>query len=186
MIENTTSDYSNLNRYVLLRRSAVSEAKAETLRTFESDGFALRTAHVRYDERSAVGLAPLSARVLVGADHIPTRWLVQQMKPSWLGVGATAHWNAMASFHEEGFACAYCLHPRDDDDNQALIPTVAFVSFWSGLLLTPYLIRSASGAALTAREQHVFLTPLRPESVWAGPVVRRPNCPICGRGARAA
>jgi hypothetical protein len=91
----------------------------------------------------------------------------------------------MASFHAEGFACACCLHPRDDE-NDAPIPTVAFVSFWSGLLLAAYLTRSVAGEVLTAREQHVFLTPLRPESVWWAPVSRRSNCSVCGREARVA
>lgn len=185
IIENTSSDCSNLNRYSLLRRSNVFEAKAETLLTLDSGGLNLQAAHVRYDERSALALAPLAPRVLVGVDHIPTRWLVQGMQPRWLGVGATTHWNAMASFHAEDVACARCLHPRDDE-NDAPIPTIAFVSFWSGLLLTAYLTRSAAGEKLTMGEQHVFLTPLRSESAWWGPVGRRPQCPVCSRASRAA
>lgn len=185
VIEDTSSDYSNLNRYALLRCSDVFGSKAETLLRLDTGSLRLEAAPVRYDDGSVAALAPLAPRVLVGVDHIPTRWLVQQMQPRWLGVGATTHWNAMASFHEEGRACARCLHPRDDD-NDAPIPTVAFVSFWSGLLLAAYLTRSAAGELLTAREQHVFLTPLRPESVWWGPIARRPNCPVCGRGVRAA
>jgi hypothetical protein len=107
------------------------------------------------------------------------------MQPRWLGIGATTHWNAMDSFHTEGFACARCLHPRDDE-NDAPIPTTAVVSFWSGLLLAAYLTRNAAGEALMAREQHVFLTPLRPEAVWWGPVARRTRCPVCSGAARVA
>jgi hypothetical protein len=185
VIEDTSSDYSNLNRYALLRCSDVFGSKAETLLRLDTGNLKLEAATVRYDERSVAALAPLAPRVLVGVDHIPTRWLVQQMQPRWLGIGATTHWNAMTSFHEEGRACARCLHPRDDD-NDARIPTVAFVSFWSGLLLAAYLTRSAAGELLTARDQHVFLTPLRPESVWWGPIARRSHCSVCGRGVRAA
>jgi hypothetical protein len=48
-------------------------------------------------------LAQLAPHVPVGVDHIPTRWLVQQM-PRWFGVGATTHWSAGTSFDERELA----------------------------------------------------------------------------------
>jgi hypothetical protein len=78
-------------------------------------------------------------KVLVGVDDIPTRWNVQLQQPHWLGIGATTHWDAMAAYHEQGLACAQCLHPRDDPTT-ALIPTVAFVSYFAGLLLACYFL----------------------------------------------
>jgi hypothetical protein len=187
VIEDTTSDYSNLNRYALLRRSQVFNGKVDTLRSIELGDLTLQPVPVRYDERSASQLAPLAPRVLVGVDHIPTRWFVQRMQPRWLGIGATTHWSAMTSYHERDLACGWCLHPRDDAAN-TLIPTVAFVSFWSGLLLASQFVRSAAGEILLPREQHAYLTPFRPESIWRAPVAPRPDCPLCGQlgGTRAA
>jgi hypothetical protein len=100
IIEDATSDYSNLNRYGLLRRSQVFGRKVDTLIGINLGELRLQMAPVRYDECSADQLAPLGPRVLVGVDHIPTRWLVQLMQPRWLGIGATTHWGAMTSFHE--------------------------------------------------------------------------------------
>lgn len=187
IIEDATSDYSNLNRYGLLRRSQVFMRKANTLKGINLGDLRLQIAPVRYDERSMHELAPFASRVLVGVDHIPTRWLVQQMQPRWLGIGATTHWGAMTSIHEGDLACGRCAHPRDDPAD-TLIPTVAFVSFWSGLLLATQFVRSAAGEALLSREQQAYLTPFRPESIWWAPVAPRADCPHCGlRGdARAA
>lgn len=186
VIEDATSDYSNMNRYGLLRRSQVFEQKVDTLMGIDLGDLRLQIAPLRYDEDSADRLAPFAPRVLVGVDHIPTRWLVQQMQPRWLGIGATTHWGAMTSFHERDLACGRCAHPRDDAGD-APIPTVAFVSFWSGLLLAAQFVRSAAGEAVTPREQQAYLTPFRPESIWRAPVALRQDCPICGqRGSRAA
>lgn len=178
VIENTTSDHSNLNRYALQRRSDLFAFKTETLRRFSIDNLRITTENVRLEASTFASLMPLAPRVLVGVDHIPTRWFVQESDPKWLAIGASTHWNAMASFHVEGLACARCLHP-EDDDNDAPIPTVAFVSFWVGLLQVAYLLRDLAGAPGTAHDQHIFLTPLRPEAPWRGAVIVKPECPIC-------
>lgn len=185
IVEDTVSDYSNLNRYSLLRRSQVSARKVKTLLEIDLGELRLTSAPVRFDEQSVGELLPLAQRVLIGVDHIPTRWFVQRLEPTWLGVGATTHWNAMASFHERGLACAGCLHPRDDLADTP-IPTAAFVSFWSGLLLAAHFVRAAGGGMFGCREQQVFLTPMRPESVWWSPVARHRECPVCGGQLRAA
>jgi hypothetical protein len=178
LIEDTTSDHSNLNRYALLRRSEVGRSKAQTLAEIGLGELKLTPVTVRYSEHTVRKLQPLAPQVVVGVDHIPTRWLVQRAWPTWLGVGATTHWNAMSSAHGEGLACAGCLHPRDDGDNN-LIPTVAFVSFWAGLLLSVRLLRAAAGERPAVEDQHEFWTPLRPERIWRGPVERRVQCPVC-------
>jgi hypothetical protein len=180
VIEDATSDYSNLNRYPLLRRSQAFNRKVDSLMGVDLGDLRLQMAPVRYDESSADQLAPLASRVLVGVDHIPTRWLVQRMQPRWLGIGATTHWGAMASFHERDLACGWCLHPRDDAADTP-IPTVAFVSFWSALLLATQFIRSTAGETLPRGEQQTYLTPFRPESIWRAPVAPREDCPICGQ-----
>jgi hypothetical protein len=178
VIEFTASDLSNLNRYALLLAADVPNPKTATLRNFTRAGFEVTSAECRLEASTAMNLLPLAPRVLLGVDHIPTRWFAQELAPGWLGIGATSHWNAMASFHEPGLACAQCAHPHDDD-NDAPIPTVAFVSFWAGLLQVAYLIRQLNNGATSANEQHVFLTPLRAENPWWGEIRARPNCPLC-------
>lgn len=168
------ADLPNLNRYALLRRSAVEHAKTRLLREVVRPGLMLEPVEARFQD-CATGLNP---RVVVGVDDIPTRWSVQEAKPRWLGIGATTHWSAMASHHYRGVACARCLHPRDDPD-VGRIPTVAFVSLFAGLFLASYLLRSAAGEDVPADEQYLFLSPLRPERVWRSPVSARPTCPTC-------
>ena len=184
VIENTASDLSNLNRYSLLLASDLSKPKTEILQRFVRKGFTVTVANVRLEASTVLSLLPLAPRVLLGVDHIPTRWFAQELSPAWLGIGATTHWSAMASFHEAGLACARCAHPRDDD-NDAPIPTVAFVSFWSGLLLVAYLIRHLGTGAVATHEQHIYLTPLRADEPWWGPIRTRPDCPLCGEAQAA-
>jgi hypothetical protein len=179
IIEAEASDLTNLNRYMLLRRSRVAFGKGDTLQSLDLGDLGVHVTPIRYEEGTIAAIGELAPRVLVGVDHIPTRWAVQRANPRWLGIGATTHWCAMSSFHKAELACAWCMHPRDDATN-APIPTVAFVSFWSGLLLAAHFVRSVAGDAIALREQHVFLTPLRPESAWWSPVAVRRDCPICG------
>jgi len=167
---------SNLNRNMLLLRSAIIHAKASNIASLMPDGLTA-TANVQRYTAEIAELNSLAAKVLVGADHIPTRWLVQRANPEWLGVGATTHWSAMASFHGCGQPCAGCLHPTDDP-NDAPIPTVAFVSFWAGLMLATEFLRSQAGEVLALDAQQTFLTPIRPETTWRSAIVFRENCPV--------
>lgn len=172
-------DLTNLNRYALALRSDVDTRKVDILASRAPRGLRVTPVGLRLDERSAEALRPTAERVLVGVDHIPTRWVAQQLGQSWLAIGATSHWDAMVSVHAPGLACARCAHPIDDP-GEGPIPTVAFVSFWGGLLLASELLRAASGLPDVRQRQHAYLTALRPECVWRGPVAPRPQCPICG------
>jgi hypothetical protein len=128
-------------------------------------------------------LGQFAPRVLVGTDDIPVRWQVQAEKPPWLGIGATTHWAAMASFHREGLGCARCLHPRDEP-TAGPIPTIAFVSFFAGLMLSCYFIRTVAGERVPPNEQYSYMSPLRPEHIWRSPVAVRADCPTCQFGER--
>jgi hypothetical protein len=178
---------SNLNRYSLMLACHNGLDKAPTLSSLLGVGISLNPVAIRYSLGSS--LEPLAPQVVIGVDDIPTRWHVQRSNPDWLTIGATTHWSAMASMHEPGLGCAQCLH-REDDPGDAPIPTQACVSFWGGLLVAAYLARNAVGRPIPADEQHVFLTPFRPESAYGGAVPIRPNCPTCGptrhRGERGA
>lgn len=180
VIEPETSDLSNLNRYMLLRRTYCGTRKIDDLASLDMGGIALSGVPMRYDERTINDIGPFAATVLVGVDHIPTRWLVQRARPRWLGIGATSHYSAMASHHEAGTACAQCLHPRDEPD-QGPIPTAAFVSFWAGLWLASLVSRHAAGERLPQAAQSIYMTSLRAESpraTWRSVVHSRQGCPI--------
>lgn len=187
VIEPESADGSNLNRYPLLLRSAVGQKKAELLRILMAPHLELQAIPIRYKGGTMAGVGEFLPSVLVGVDDIPVRWKVQEQDPNWLGIGATTHWAAMASFHQRGMACARCLHPRDDQGN-GRIPTAAFVSFFAGLMLACYFIRAIGKEAVSPAEQYAYLSPLRLERLRHSPVARRLDCPTCNRveGHRAA
>lgn len=178
IIEPQVGDYSNLNRYMLMLLSAVNQPKGWLLSSVMPPQFPLTAIAVRYAGGHVQEVGAFAPKVLVGVDDIPTRWNVQLQQPHWLGIGATTHWDAMALYHEQGLACAQCLHPRDDPTT-ALIPTVAFVSYFAGLLLACYFLRSGAGEAISRDQQYTYFSPLRPEFIWRTPVAHRPMCPTC-------
>lgn len=180
VLDDDVSALSNLNRNALLLRSAVGQDKVEDLARYGL-GLRITPAPVRF----APGV-PVGDVVLVGVDDIPSRWAVQATRPAWLGVGATAAYSVQVSAHEPGGPCVGCLHPSAGDATGP-IPTVAFVSFWSGLLLAVRLILHRAGHGASADAQTYF-SPLRPEGwIYAGMgVPARPDCPVaCEASGRA-
>jgi hypothetical protein len=179
VIEPDTADISNLNRYMLLRHSRLKQFKAHDLAAvLTGSGLTIEPVPKRYEAGQLPVLLPLAPSVLVGVDDIPTRWAVQRARPAWLGIGATTHWSGMASLHAAGLGCAECLHPTDDPTN-APIPTVAFVSFWAGLLTASYFLRHRAGEAIPMSAQQIYLTPLRPEHPTLSAVPKRLGCVSC-------
>ena len=180
VIEPDFADLSNLNRYMLLLHSQLGAQKAKDLEEMcTGSGLVIEPIPKRYEPKQVEAIA-LRELALIGVDDIPSRWLVQRAKPTWLGIGATTHWSAMASFHVPGVGgCAQCLHPVNDPTD-APIPTVAFVSFWAGLLTAAYFLRSKSGGLRDGvTEQQIYVTPFRPENpVWAA-VPTRSGCVTC-------
>lgn len=179
IIEPEMPDLSNLNRYMLLRRSEIPLKKAVLLRELTHPRLKFEAIVDRFQGGSKQQLGELAPNVLVGVDDIPTRWEVQAQQPQWLGIGATTHWAAMASFHRRGLACARCLHPRDELA-AGPIPTVAFVSFFSGLMAACYFTRRQAGEQTSLAEQYTYLVPLRPETIWRSSVASRIDCLSCG------
>jgi len=179
VIEPEDAGLSNLNRYALLLRSASHSPKAPGLTALASGLIELTPINQRFDEDLIPALSGgLAKNVIVGVDDIPSRWAVQATRPTWLGIGATSHWSAMSSVHTAGSGCAHCLH-NEDDPETGTIPTVAFVSFWAGLLTASYFLRHLAGADAPPPKRQVYVTPLRPENpVWS-PVPVRVGCPTC-------
>ena len=172
---------TNLNRYALLLRDQLGDPKVAHLAALSLGGLSIEPMPQRYEDEFTNGT--LAGRVLVGVDHIPSRWSVQRAQPLWLGIGATTHWSAMASFHQPGLPCAGCLHPYDDPA-EGPIPTVAFVSFMAGLQLATYFLQDVAGE--TPTHQQTYLTVLRPETLWRSAIARHPKCPVGHDQDRAA
>jgi hypothetical protein len=178
ILEPEVGDFSNLNRYAMLRQSAVGKLKADVLEALMPPRLKLRPFPIRYEGGRVPQLGEFALNVLVGVDDIPTRWKVQNQNPRWLGIGATTHWAAMASYHRDGLPCARCLHPRDEAGTGP-IPTVAFVSLFAGLALAAYFVRMRAGGQISVSDQYVYFSPLRPQHIWRSPVGTRGDCPNC-------
>jgi hypothetical protein len=144
VIEREVLDLSNVNRYMLSRASLDGIAKTTMLTAYSTSRLSISGLPIRYDEKSIARVGPLAPRVLVGVDHIPSRWVVQREASGWVGVGATQSLEALVSGHSPGEPCAGCLHGREPDGDN-LVPTISFVSFWSGLLLALELLTQAAG-----------------------------------------
>ncbi len=180
VLEPDRLDVSNLNRYPLARRSRVRNPKIDVLSEWSRPNFTISGQSVRVDADSLNALRPLAEHVLVGVDHIPSRWVIQRGVPGWLGVGSTASFITLTSEHDGIGGCAGCLHPCDDDV-EAMIPTVSFVSYWAGLLVAVRLLRKAMGLGRDPARQALCLTPLRLDlqgSFRWQPVLISPRCPV--------
>lgn len=148
VIESDRLDLSNLNRYMLGRHSHDKQAKSQILESYNTSHFKIGGVSARYEEDTRSQLGPLRKRVLVGVDHIPSRWLTQREAMGWVGVGSTQSVEVLVSAHDPGTPCAGCLHPREIRvDPEA--PTISVVSFWAGLLLALELLCDAAGAKPT-------------------------------------
>lgn len=148
---------SNLNRYALARRSLLDWLKTNALRSFATPDIGISGVSGTFDDTTARRLAPMAPRLLVGVDHIPSRWVAQRAAvASWLCVGASSHDFVLVSAHPTGSACAGCVHTRDEH-TVGQIPTISFVSFWAGLVQALELIAEAAGRSPSrSRSTHVW------------------------------
>ena len=148
---------SNLNRYALALRSMLGWPKTRALASFETPSIRITGSGERFDDATARHLAPMAPRLLVGVDHIPSRWAAQRAAAaSWVCVGASSHDFVLVSAHPPGSACAGCVHTRDEDLT-GQIPTISFVSFWAGLVQALELTAAAAGKSpVWTRSTHVW------------------------------
>lgn len=177
VIEPQHGDISNLNRYMLMLCSHRHFPKADDLANTVGGGLSIEPVTRRYDADAHAQIAPLAPAVVVGADDIPTRWVVQRAAPGWLGVGATELYQSVASFHRPGLACAGCAHPYDAPAS-GNIPTAAFVSFFGGLFVAALFARHAAGEDIGIEWQQTTFFPMRPDGGWRGPVIEHTACPV--------
>jgi hypothetical protein len=180
VIDNDTNNISNANRYLLLNLERLALPKAVDLATQHFPGLSISPLNFRYEAKNLPQIGRFAPAVLVGVDHIPTRWDVQQASPDWLGISATSHYGMMFTAHERNLPCARCAHPVDDPDFGD-IPTVSFVSFWAGLFLAARYARSISCGQENPNCQQIWFCPIRPEAQPSlTPVQFRASCQ-CGR-----
>jgi hypothetical protein len=174
-------DLSNLNRYPLARRSGVDSPKIIGLQNCSTAALRITGVPSQYDEDLSAAMT-LADKVLVGTDNVQSRWLAQGAAPGWLGIGATSHFQAMASEHGPSVrgGCGGCAHPINDNV-VATIPTVSFVSYAAGLMLAARLVRHNSGRATEAAKQAMSLLALRLDTKygqWAHGVTINDDCPV--------
>lgn len=175
VFDGDVSDQSNQNRNMLLVRKLMHLTKVGLFAHFS------RALQIEQIGRHFVGsdLSSLAARVAVGVDDIPTRWLLAGSSVGWMGVGATSHFSSMSSVHFPHSACAACLHPRDEHIDGP-IPTIAFVSFLAGLMMAADLIVDLSRPTYVPASRQRYLTSLHLEddsAAFSTPVAPRADCP---------
>jgi len=171
---------SNLNRYALALRSMLTWSKTRALARFATDNVKIIGHNKTFDDTTAPGLHPLAPRILVGVDHIPSRWAAQRQATSnWACVGSSSHDYVLLSAHPPGAACAGCVHPHDDDFTGD-IPTISFVSFWAGLTQALELMAHAAGRTPNyARSTHLWPLGLEnPRGIHTFPQQPAMDCPI--------
>jgi hypothetical protein len=175
---------ANLNRYALALRSMVGWAKTRALGSFSTPGITITGSDEKFDEVTARHLAPIAQRLLVGVDHIPTRWAAQRAATGWICVGASSHDFAMVSVHPPRTPCAGCAHPRDEDV-LGEIPTISYISFWAGLIQALELIAtSAPRLPALARTTHIWPLGLEnPHGIHQFSQAPTRRCPV---GCRAS
>ena len=157
VIEPGSLDRSNINRYSLARRSMLTWPKTEVLESFTTASIRITGSAETFDDTTAPRLAPIAPRLLVGVDHIPSRWAAQRAATSsWICVGASSHDFVLVSAHPAGASCAGCVHTRDDYVIGE-IPTISFVSLWAGLIQALELVASAARTSPAwTRATHVW------------------------------
>jgi molybdopterin/thiamine biosynthesis adenylyltransferase len=186
VIEPDRLDLSNLNRYPLARRSDCDRFKVDILTKIQTRRLTVLGVHERFDPESAARIGPLSQRVLVGVDDIPSRWAVQRAANGWVGVAATSHFYGLMTTHQPGHPCAGCAHPRDDDLDGP-IPTISFVSFWAGLIQARALLIDTAGTPSAGAALHISPFGLYgPRGLQPGGVPPRADCPVDCAASRTA
>lgn len=165
VLDRDVVDASNLNRYMLLRRSlaVTGVAKVAQLRSALDGVLAVTPVSKALAPDNGTVELLRAAHVIVGADDIPVRWLAQECGPAWLGVGATTHFDAMVTHHSPGLSCARCAHPTNDPTT-GLLPSIGFVSLWAGVGVASRFAGLLAGRIPEARHQSEYAWLMRADA----------------------
>lgn len=178
---------SNLNRNMLTVKGDIGIPKVQLIANACTGGFQLQPIKTRFTNADPQ-IGELASLVVIGVDHIPSRWEVQRLSSGWLAVGGTSHFSVSSSDHCSPGPCCGCLHSVDDVTGGDIIPTISFVSFWAGLVTAVRLLRKCVGQPYGRERQHLWLTPLRldqPRAAMWLPVAPARNCPVRCSASRA-
>lgn len=175
VFDDGTYDMTNVNRYMLLRLSDFDAQKVLHLAALDLGAIHVEPVARRFTEQD---LAGMRQRVIVGADDIGVRHLVQRGEPGWLLIGATSHGEVRITEHRPQEPCAGCAHPYLAPATDAPVPTIAPVSFWAGYQLAIRLLAEASGSPIAAGQRYATFWPLRPGASSNGPLQWHPHCPV--------
>lgn len=181
IFEHDVTEITNLNRQMLYRRSDSGTKVSLVTQATQLPNTCIAIPE-RFSQLQSVHHLPLAPYVMIGVDHIPSRWEAQRAATRWLGVGATSHFGVSTSSHASGEPCAGCMHPHDEElvGNEP-IPTISFVSFWAGLSLAVRFLRQVGGKPHAPSQQQLWLASLRMDNkhgaLWF-PVAARVDCPV--------
>jgi molybdopterin/thiamine biosynthesis adenylyltransferase len=178
VIDADVGEETNLNRYGLLRRSDLNRLKVDVLSGNGRPGLEIEPLGLRLEEASAAKVAPLAPSVVCGVDDIPSRWMVQGMGPRWLCVGGTSHFTVLVSEHTAETPCAGCLHPENDLDAPAELPTISFTSLLAGALQAHRLLAHATGSAPANPTLGASFNLRAPHALEEIPMAARADCPV--------
>ncbi len=175
----------NVNRCLEFRASDTDRSKVEVLHDASSGGLAIAGIEARFDKATADDYRPLADRVVVGVDHIPARWWIQEEWPQNLYIGATTNNEAIVTTHHPGEPCAGCAHPEAGPPPDE-IPTISFVSLWAGLLQVCALLAENTEPRAA---QRITVYPFAlggPSWGTASELRPNPNCAIACTASHAA
>jgi molybdopterin/thiamine biosynthesis adenylyltransferase len=185
VIDDDRGAVSNLNRYALLRASLLHAPKVDVLAGFSTPGLAIEPVDRRLTPETAAAIGPLAPRVLVGVDHIRSRWLAQELASGWVCVGGTSRMEVVISEHVPGGPCAGCMHPYDDDV-VGDIPTISFVSQLAGVLQAHRLLHHATTGGTQPAVVAYGLGLPGPRPLMALGQIPRADCPVRCAVSRSA
>jgi hypothetical protein len=175
VLDADTIELSNLNRYALADRSMIGQQKVSVLARLSRGRLHIRPCPVRLTDTAPAG--QLAPRVLVGVDDIPSRWVAQRRCGGWLCVGASSRMEILISEHSPGQPCGGCMHPYNDNGEDA-IPTVAFVSQLAGLLQAHRLLAHTLGHSPQPALLAYGLALDSPRALLAIGQSPHPDCPV--------
>jgi len=186
-IEGKDLDPPDLNRYLLALTRHLGLPKVDILVQAATPVISLTGRAMLFDETTREQLEPLAKTVALGADHVPSRWLVQSAEPALLVVGATEGFEAYASYHRPGMACAGCLHPSaPPDEATRTVATISFVSFFAGFFQALLLAALANGAEPKAQVIRALPFAFAGPVVSCTPLAANADCPVSCRASLLA
>jgi molybdopterin/thiamine biosynthesis adenylyltransferase len=186
-IERKDLDPPDLNRYLLALARHLDLPKVDVLAETSTEDIRLAGRAMLYNERTRDQIQPLANTVAVGVDHVPSRWLVQSEEPRLLVVGATEGFEAYASYHRPGTACAGCLHPNaPPDEATRTVATISFVSFFAGFFQALLLAALANGQEPKGQVVRALPFAFAGAVVSCTPLAANPGCPVACPASRLA